>query len=67
MIETTDQDFKAATITMLKEIKENIVITNKDIGNLSGDTEHICFKRANENFETENCNTVSQILKEMDN
>lgn len=52
---------------MLKEIKENIVITNKDIGNLSGDTEHICFKRANENFETENCNTVSQILKEMDN
>lgn len=38
-VRITDKDFKAAIVTMLKAVKENMLILNKQIRNPSTETE----------------------------
>ena len=56
MLEVTDKDFKAAIVTMLKYIKENMLIMNEKIRNISRNRNYV-FKW---NSKTENIISVTK-------
>lgn len=41
MLEVTDKDFKVANVTMLKYIKENMLIMNEKIRNISRNRNYV--------------------------
>lgn len=54
MLGLLDEDFIAAIINYAQWVKENILVIDEKIGNLSGEIEYV--KESNEHFRTEKYN-----------
>lgn len=59
MLEVTDKDFKVANVTMLKYIKDNMLIMNEKIRNISRNRNYV-FKW---NSKTDNIISVTKMYE----